>query len=97
MTPNTRQAHNQLAVNQYSKVILSWDKICPFQTLFLESLALDELVELQLDFVGPHTVVLSPSIQSLQILQNLPTFQHINPPAQLGVICKLIEDAPLSR
>jgi len=47
-----------------------------------------------LDLVEPHTVGLSPSIQSVQIpLQSLPTLEQISAPTQLGVICKLTEGA----
>jgi len=46
------------------------------------------------DFVEPHTIGPSPSIQSVQIpLQTFPTLQQINTPAQLGVICRLTEGA----
>jgi len=42
----------------------------------------------------PHTVGLGPSIQPAQTpLQSLPTLEQIDTPAQLGVICKLTEEA----
>ncbi|RMC06633.1 hypothetical protein DUI87_16071 [Hirundo rustica rustica] len=41
---------------------------------------------------APHTIGLSPSIQSVQIsLQSLAALQQIKAPAQLGVACKLTE------
>jgi len=66
-----------------------------FQPLLPKPVALHGVVVTQvqdpaLGFVEPHTVDLGPSLQSVQIpLQRLPTFQQINTPSQLGVICKL--------
>ena len=44
--------------------------------------------------VEPHPIGLSPVIQSVQITpQSLLTPRQINTSSQLGVICKLTEDA----
>jgi len=47
-----------------------------------------------LSLVGSRTIGLGPLIQPVQIpLQSLPPLKQTNTPAQLGVICKLTEDA----
>jgi len=44
--------------------------------------------------VEPHTIGLSPSIQSVQIpLQSLPNLEQIDTPTELSVLCKLTEGA----
>lgn len=49
---------------------------------------------LLLGLFEPHTTGLGSSIQPVQIpLQTLPTFQQMNIPTQLGVICELTESA----
>jgi len=50
--------------------------------------------DLAFGLVEPHTIGLSPSIQTVQIpLQSLPTLEQIHTPAQLGVICRVTEGA----
>lgn len=50
--------------------------------------------DLALYLFEPHTIVLDPLIQPIQIpLQDLPPLQQMNIPAQLSVICKLTKDA----
>jgi len=75
----TLLAHVQLAVNQHSQVHLRW---AAFQPLLPKPEALHGVVVTQvqdpaLGLVEPHTVGLSPSIQSVQIsLQSLPTLKQ---------------------
>ncbi|KAK4809855.1 LOW QUALITY PROTEIN: hypothetical protein QYF61_021315 [Mycteria americana] len=60
----------------------------------LHGVAVAQVQELALSLVEPHTIGPSPSIQPAQVpLQSLPALQQINPPTQLGVICRLTEGA----
>ncbi|KAK4810060.1 hypothetical protein QYF61_007224 [Mycteria americana] len=92
----TQLAHVQLADNQHSQVLLCW---AAFQPLFprpvvLHGVVVMEVQDLALSLVKPHTIGPRSSIQPVQVpLQSLPTLKQINTPAQLGVICKLIEGA----
>ncbi|KAK4826384.1 hypothetical protein QYF61_008055 [Mycteria americana] len=92
----TLLAHIQSAIDQYSQVLFRW---AAFQPLFPKPVALHGVVVTQgqdpaLGLVEPHTTGLSPSTQPVQIpLQSLPTLNQINSPAQLGVVCKLTEEA----
>ncbi|KAK4827946.1 hypothetical protein QYF61_022561 [Mycteria americana] len=92
----TLLAHIQPAVNQHPQVLFH---LAAFQPLFPKPVALHGVVvtqvqDLALGLVEPHTIGLSPWIQPVQVpLQSLPTLKQINPPAQLGVICKLTEGA----
>ncbi|KAK4817647.1 LOW QUALITY PROTEIN: hypothetical protein QYF61_023237 [Mycteria americana] len=90
----TLLAHIQPAVNQHPQVLFLQ---AAFQPLFPKPVALHGVAvaqDLALGLVKPHTVVLSPSIQPVQVpLQSLPTLKQINTPTQLGVICKLTEGA----
>ncbi|KAK4810625.1 hypothetical protein QYF61_007362 [Mycteria americana] len=90
----TLLAHIQVAVNQHPQVLLC---LAAFQPLFpkpvaLHGVAVAQVQDLALGLVKPHTIDLGPSIQPVQVpLQSLPTFQQINTPTQLVVICKLTE------
>ncbi|KAK4828716.1 hypothetical protein QYF61_000554 [Mycteria americana] len=81
---------------QHLKVSL----VAAFQPLFPKPVALHGVVvaqvqDLALGLVEPHTIVLGPSIQPVQVpLQSLPTLKQINAPAQLGVVCKRTQGAP---
>ncbi|KAK4817034.1 hypothetical protein QYF61_026040 [Mycteria americana] len=92
----TLLAHIQAAVNQHPQVLLCQ---AAFQPLFpkpvaLHGVAVAQVQDLALGLVKPHTTDLGPSIQPVQVpLQSFPTFQQINTPTQLGVICKLAESA----
>ncbi|KAK4829526.1 hypothetical protein QYF61_005165 [Mycteria americana] len=92
----TLLAHIQAAVNQHPQVLLCQ---AAFQPLFPKPVALhgvvvDQVQDLALGLVKPHTIHPSPSIQPVQVpLQSLPTLQQINTPTQLGVVCKLTESA----
>ncbi|KAK4823331.1 hypothetical protein QYF61_000933 [Mycteria americana] len=92
----TLLAHIQVAVNQHPQVLFHQ---AAFQPLFpkpvaLHGAAVTQVQDLALGLVKPHTIDLGPSIQPVQVpLQSLPTLKQINTPAQLGVICKLIEGA----
>ncbi|KAK4812776.1 hypothetical protein QYF61_020396 [Mycteria americana] len=92
----TLLAHIQAAVNQHSRVLLC---LAAFQPLFpkpvaLHGVAVAQVQDPALSLVEPHTTGLGPSTQPVQIpLQSLPTLKQINTPTQLGVICKLTEDA----
>ncbi|KAK4826742.1 hypothetical protein QYF61_010995 [Mycteria americana] len=88
----TLLAHIQEAVNQHPQVLFCQ---AAFQPLFPKPVALHEVAvaqvqDLALSLVEPHTIGLSPSIQSVQ---NLSTLKQNNTPAQLGVVCKLTEGA----
>ncbi|XP_065505461.1 uncharacterized protein LOC135997023 [Caloenas nicobarica] len=75
------------------------DHQAAFQPLFPEPVALPQVVvnevqDLALGLVKPHTFGLTPVIQVVQIpLYGLPTLQQINTHTQFGVTCKLTEDA----
>ncbi|KAK4832354.1 hypothetical protein QYF61_021953, partial [Mycteria americana] len=90
----TLLAHIQAAVNKHPQVLLCQ---AAFQPLFpkpvaLHGVAVAQVQDLALGLVKPHTIVLGPSIQPVQVpLQSLPTLQQINTPTQLGVVCKLTE------
>ncbi|KAK4821882.1 hypothetical protein QYF61_004398 [Mycteria americana] len=90
----TLPAHIQLAVDQHPQVLLC---LAAFQPLFpkpvaLHGVAVAQVQDLALGLVKPHTIDLGPSIQPVQVpLQSLPTLQHLDIPAQFGVICKLTE------
>ncbi|KAK4826724.1 hypothetical protein QYF61_010977 [Mycteria americana] len=92
----TLLAHVQLAVNQHPEVLFCW---ATFQPLFpkpavLHGVVVTQVQDLALSLVEPHTIGLGPSIQPVQVpLQSLPPLKQINTPTQLGVICKLTEDA----
>ncbi|KAK4832565.1 hypothetical protein QYF61_024065 [Mycteria americana] len=92
----TLLAHIQAVVNQHPQVLFCQ---AAFQPLFpkpvaLHGVAVAQVQDPALGLVKPHTIDLSPSIQPVQIpLQSLPTLNHINTPAQLGVLCKLTEGA----
>ncbi|KAK4810276.1 hypothetical protein QYF61_015306 [Mycteria americana] len=92
----TLLAHAQPAVNQHAQVLFH---PAAFQPLFPKPVVLHGVVVAQvqdptLGLVKPHTIGLGPSIQPVQVpLQSLPTLQQIYTPAQLGVICKLLEGA----
>ncbi|KAJ7395171.1 integral membrane protein dgcr2 idd [Pitangus sulphuratus] len=85
-----------VAVDQHHQVFFQGTA---FKTLFPQPVSLNGVVvtqewDLAVHLVEPHVVSLIPSIQPVQIpLQSLPTLQQINCPNQLGVICKLTEDA----
>ncbi|KAK4824657.1 hypothetical protein QYF61_017030 [Mycteria americana] len=92
----TLLAHIQLSVNQYPQVLFC---LAAFQPLFpkpvaLYGVAVAQVQDLALGLVKPHTTDLGPLIQPVQVpLQSLPTLKQINTPTQLGVVCKLTEDA----
>ncbi|KAK4815896.1 hypothetical protein QYF61_009947 [Mycteria americana] len=92
----TLLAHIQLAVDQQPQVLLCW---AAFQPLFpkpvlLHGVLVTQVQDPTLGLVKPYTVDFSPSIQPVQVpLQSLSTLKQINPPTQLGVICKLTEGA----
>ncbi|KAK4830406.1 hypothetical protein QYF61_010937 [Mycteria americana] len=92
----TLLAHIQVAVNKHPQVLFCR---AAFQPLFpkpvvLHGVAAAQVQDLALGLVKPYTIDLGPSIQPVQVpLQSLPTFQQINTPTQLGVICKLAESA----
>ncbi|KAK4830585.1 hypothetical protein QYF61_011820 [Mycteria americana] len=92
----TLLAHIQAALNQHPQVLLC---LAAFQPLFpkpvvLHGVAVAQVQDLALGLVKPHTIVLGPSIQPVQVpLQSLHPLKQINTPTQLGVICKLTEGA----
>ncbi|KAK4815655.1 hypothetical protein QYF61_005217 [Mycteria americana] len=88
----TLLAHIQVAVNQSSQVLLCWVVFQPLfsQPVALHGVAVAQVQDLALGLVEPHTIGPSPSIQPVQ---SFPTHKQINTPAQLGVVCRLIEGA----
>ncbi|KAK4810750.1 hypothetical protein QYF61_007724 [Mycteria americana] len=92
----TLPAHIQPAVDQHPQVLLCQ---AAFQPLFPKPVALHGVGVTQvqnpaLSLVESHTIGLRPTIQPVQVpLQSLSTLKQINTPAQLGVVCKLIEGA----
>ncbi|KAK4819628.1 hypothetical protein QYF61_008848 [Mycteria americana] len=92
----TLLAHIQLAVNQHPQVLFRWAASQPLfpKPVALHGVAVTQVQDLALGLVEPRTIDLGPSIQPVQVpLQSLPPLQQINTPTQLGVTCKLTEDA----
>ena len=91
---DTQLAHVQPPVNQHPKVLFCRAAFQPLlpKPVVLHGIVVTKGQDLALGLVEPHIACLDPLIQSVQIsLQSLPTFEHIDIPAQLGVICKLTE------
>ncbi|KAJ7413562.1 hypothetical protein BTVI_42994 [Pitangus sulphuratus] len=92
----TLLAHGQPVVDQHPQVLFckaTFQALCP-KTVVLQKVVVTQVQDPVLDLTEPHPIGLSPSIQPSQApLQSLPTLQQINTPAQLGVVCKLMEGA----
>ncbi|KAK4825703.1 hypothetical protein QYF61_001526 [Mycteria americana] len=92
----TLPAHVQAAVDQHPQVLFLRAALQPLfpKPVALHGVAVAQVQDPALSLVEPRTIGPSPWIQPVQIpLQSLPPLQQINPPAQLGVICKLTEGA----
>lgn len=86
-------ARIQLAVNQHWQVLFYWpasQPLFPQPVVVVVAQGQDPALCLS----EPHTIVLEPLIQPVQIpVQDLPLLQQMNIPAQLGDICKLTKGA----
>jgi len=97
---STLLVHVQLAVKLHPKILLHWTAFQPLfpKPITLRGVVVTEVEGPTLGLVEPHTVGLSPSIQSVQMpLQSLPTLKQINTPTQLVPSANLLrEDSILS-
>lgn len=78
------------------QVLSYWPASQPLfsQPVVLHTVVVTQGQEPALCFFEPHTVVLDPLIQTVQIpLKDLPPLQQMNIPAQLSVICKVPKGA----
>ncbi|KAK4818706.1 hypothetical protein QYF61_017927 [Mycteria americana] len=92
----TLLAHVQLFIHQYPQVLLrraALDHIIP-QPVLKPRIAPTQVQDPALGLVEPHEVHTGPLLQLIQVsLDDIPSFWHVNCTTQLGVICRLPEDA----
>ncbi|KAK4832883.1 hypothetical protein QYF61_026433 [Mycteria americana] len=92
----TLSAHVQLFIHQYPQVLLCRAALNPFipQPVLILGVAVTHVQDLALGLVEPHEVHMGPLLKLVQVLlDGIPSFWHVNRTTQLGVICKLAEDA----
>ncbi|KAK4815356.1 hypothetical protein QYF61_001344 [Mycteria americana] len=92
----TLQAHVQLFIHQYSKVLLCRAALNPFipHPVLIPGVALTQVKDLALGLVEPHEVHMDPLLELVQVpLNGILSLRRVNRTTQLGVICKLAEGA----
>ncbi|KAJ7419258.1 microtubule associated tumor suppressor candidate 2 [Pitangus sulphuratus] len=90
-------AHVQPLIHQYPQVFLLRAALNPFipQPVLIPGAAPIQVQHLALGLIEPHDFLMDPLLKPVKVpLDGIPSLRCINCITQLGVTCKLVEDAP---
>lgn len=88
--------HTQFFIHDYPLVLLCRAALSPLiaQPVFMFGITSTQLQDLSPSLLELHEVNVDPLIKPVQILLNsIPSFYCVSSTTQLGVICRLTEDA----